>query len=79
VQKPLEEWKSYLINDFESSVFQLFPQIQQLKEYLYQAGAVYAAMSGSGSSVYGLFLDESLALTFKSTHLIYKGKFKNPK
>jgi 4-diphosphocytidyl-2-C-methyl-D-erythritol kinase len=78
VQKPLEEWKSYLKNDFESSVFQLYPQIQQLKDSLYQAGAVYAAMSGSGSSVYGLFLDESLALTFKSTHLIYKGKFKNP-
>jgi 4-diphosphocytidyl-2-C-methyl-D-erythritol kinase len=78
IQKPLEEWKSYLKNDFESSVFLLFPQIQQLKDSLYQAGAVYAAMSGSGSSVYGLFREESMALTFKSTHLIYKGKFKNP-
>ncbi|MEI8116656.1 MAG: 4-(cytidine 5'-diphospho)-2-C-methyl-D-erythritol kinase [Flavobacteriia bacterium] len=78
IQKPLGQWRAILKNDFESSVFQLFPQIQQLKDSLYQAGAVYAAMSGSGSSVYGLFLDESLALTFKSTHLIYIGKFINP-
>ena len=48
-------WKGHLINDFEASVFKSFPEILHIKESLYNAGAVYASMSGSGSSVYGLF------------------------
>lgn len=53
--KPIENWKEFLINDFEASVFKKFPAIGALKNKLYQAGAVYASMSGSGSSVYGIF------------------------
>jgi 4-diphosphocytidyl-2-C-methyl-D-erythritol kinase len=49
------EWKNLLINDFERPIFKLHPEIQQIKEDLYKAGAVYASMSGSGSAVYGLF------------------------
>jgi 4-diphosphocytidyl-2-C-methyl-D-erythritol kinase len=49
------EWKYLLINDFESPISKLHPEIQQIKENLYKAGAVYASMSGSGSAVYGLF------------------------
>ncbi|MCX6248054.1 MAG: 4-(cytidine 5'-diphospho)-2-C-methyl-D-erythritol kinase, partial [Bacteroidetes bacterium] len=49
------EWKNRLVNDFEESVFPQFPEILQIKEKLYDAGAVYASMSGSGSAVYGLF------------------------
>jgi 4-diphosphocytidyl-2-C-methyl-D-erythritol kinase len=71
------QWRDYLKNDFETSVFQLFPEIQTLKDSLYNLGAVYAAMSGSGSSVYGLFLDERAARNFTSKHLIYKGWLKN--
>jgi 4-diphosphocytidyl-2-C-methyl-D-erythritol kinase len=52
---PLETWKENVINDFEVSVFAKYPVIGQIKETLYQSGAVYASMSGSGSSVYGLF------------------------
>jgi 4-diphosphocytidyl-2-C-methyl-D-erythritol kinase len=50
-----------LANDFELPVFQAFPEIGRLKKEMYDSGAVYAAMSGSGSSVYGLFADRSKA------------------
>lgn len=52
---PPTEWKELLVNDFEESVFPLFPAIKEIKEELYERGAVYASMSGSGSSVFGLF------------------------
>lgn len=55
LKKPVQQWKDVLDNDFESNVFQAHPQLKQLKEQLYQAGAVYASMTGSGSAVYGLF------------------------
>ena len=51
----LEEWRGALVNDFEESVFPRFPRIAEIKEELYELGALYASMSGSGSSVYGLF------------------------
>lgn len=52
---PPEEWKELLLNDFEESVFPQHPTIRAIKEELYRQGAVYASMSGSGSSVFGLF------------------------
>ncbi|MDR1198755.1 MAG: 4-(cytidine 5'-diphospho)-2-C-methyl-D-erythritol kinase [Prevotellaceae bacterium] len=55
VSKPVEEWKYFLKNDFEATVFEQFPQIKTIKEALYLRGAIYASMSGSGSSVYGIF------------------------
>lgn len=55
LRRPVEEWKECVVNDFEKSVFALYPQISALKERFYSEGAVYAAMSGSGSSVFGLF------------------------
>ena len=57
VRQPIETWKDELVNDFEHSVFALHPEIGKLKEIMYDQGAVYAAMSGSGSSVFGLFRD----------------------
>jgi 4-diphosphocytidyl-2-C-methyl-D-erythritol kinase len=75
VQKPIEQWNGLLKNDFETSVFQQYPEIQALKESLYQSGAIYAAMSGSGSSVFGLFTNEVVAMNLNSNHLIYKGRF----
>ena len=55
VQRPVEEWKELIKNDFEATVFPQFPKISAIKETLYDMGAVYAAMSGSGSCVFGLF------------------------
>lgn len=53
--RPLEEWKNYVENDFEASVFALHPELGMVKDSLYQAGAVYASMSGSGSALFGIF------------------------
>ena len=55
IGNPIETWRDNVINDFEPSVFQKFPVIGEIKETLYRKGAVYASMSGSGASVYGLF------------------------
>jgi 4-diphosphocytidyl-2-C-methyl-D-erythritol kinase len=48
-------WKTELVNDFEASIFTNHPEIETIKSIMYAAGAFYAAMSGSGSSVFGLF------------------------
>jgi 4-diphosphocytidyl-2-C-methyl-D-erythritol kinase len=55
VMQPVETWRDSLVNDFEKSVFTLYPEIGRIKQRLYDLGAVYAAMSGSGSSLFGLF------------------------
>ena len=52
---PIEEWKEIITNDFETSVFALHPELQDIKQKLYDKGSLYAAMSGSGSALYGLF------------------------
>ncbi len=54
---PVEEWKDKISNDFEENIFLKFPVIKDIKDKLYASGAVYASMSGSGSSVFGLFKD----------------------
>ncbi len=55
IKLPVSEWKGLINNDFEESVFPAFPAIARVKEELYGLGATYAAMSGSGASVFGLF------------------------
>ncbi len=55
IKNSVEKWKSLIENDFEKSVFLNHPEIKNLKEKLYKNGAIYASMSGSGSSVFGLF------------------------
>lgn len=52
---PLSQWEKYIHNDFEDSVFPKFPEIKKIKQKLYTLGAIYASMSGSGSTVYGIF------------------------
>ncbi len=58
IQLPVSEWKGLLKNDFELSVFNRYPEIAKIKQKMYDMGAVYASMSGSGSSVFGLFSSE---------------------
>lgn len=55
IRQPVSTWKDHLVNDFEKPIFQAHPELEKIKEKLYAAGAVYAAMTGSGSAVYGLF------------------------
>lgn len=55
MRKPVESWKDHVVNDFENYAFTKHPEIGALKNSLYEAGALYASMSGSGSSVYGIF------------------------
>ncbi|MFB6317026.1 4-(cytidine 5'-diphospho)-2-C-methyl-D-erythritol kinase [Saccharicrinis sp. FJH54] len=59
IQLPVSEWKQVLKNDFENSVFKSFPELIRLKEILYANGALYASMSGSGSTFYGIFEQEA--------------------
>ena len=55
IQKPITDWKNTLINDFETPVFKAEPTLSVIKDQLYQLGAIYASMSGSGSSLFGIF------------------------
>ncbi len=55
ITQPISSWADELINDFEKPVFSRYPEIAAIKERLLKTGAIYAAMSGSGSSVFGIF------------------------
>ena len=55
IRTPLKEWKDSIVNDFETSIFPNHPAIAELKQDMYDTGAVYASMTGSGSTVFGLF------------------------
>jgi 4-diphosphocytidyl-2-C-methyl-D-erythritol kinase len=71
VSSSIDHWKDNLTNDFEMPVFEKFPIIQSIKETLYEKGALYASMSGSGSSVYGIFKDIDIpSLNFPNNYLI---------
>ncbi|MBP5375312.1 MAG: 4-(cytidine 5'-diphospho)-2-C-methyl-D-erythritol kinase [Bacteroidaceae bacterium] len=55
--QPIDTWKDTVVNDFEASVFSKYPEIAAIKDKMYDLGAIYASMSGSGSSVFGIFED----------------------
>ena len=64
IRLPLTEWKKHLRNRFEEHAFSLHPEIGKIKEAMYDAGAVYASMTGSGSAVIGLFAHRTPAVNF---------------
>jgi 4-diphosphocytidyl-2-C-methyl-D-erythritol kinase len=71
IQQPVTEWKELLKNDFEGSVFRQFPEIKKIKDELYDAGAIYASLSGSGSTVYGIFEKEKeVQLSFPDHYFV---------
>lgn len=55
IKQPIKEWKNIIVNDFEKNVFTLYPGLKEIKSILYNIGAVYAQMSGSGATVFGIF------------------------
>jgi 4-diphosphocytidyl-2-C-methyl-D-erythritol kinase len=55
ILQPIPEWNKTVHNDFEIPVFKAYPSLRKIKEKLYTAGALFAAMTGSGSTIYGIF------------------------
>lgn len=76
VSSPVPSWKDHLQNQFESTIFNAYPAIQQLKEKLYHFGAVYASMTGSGSTVYALFSEKADLSKWKLPASYLKFQFK---
>lgn len=74
IMNPLQEWKHLIFNDFEEFAFKKQPLIGEIKDSLYKAGAEFSLMSGSGSSVFGLFLDKPRIPENIRNYLIYHGK-----
>jgi 4-diphosphocytidyl-2-C-methyl-D-erythritol kinase len=73
IQQPISTWKDVLINDFEQPIFNSFPELANIKETLYQKGAAYASMTGTGSTVYGIFptsMMDTLSFDFPSHYFI---------
>jgi 4-diphosphocytidyl-2-C-methyl-D-erythritol kinase len=60
IKKPIHSWKDELKNDFEKTIFKKYPVIEQIKNKMYSNGALYASMSGTGSTVYGIFSKDQM-------------------
>ena len=58
LNEPIQNWKNILANDFEASIFKKYPEIENIKNTMYEKGAVYSSMSGSGSAVFGIFKEK---------------------
>lgn len=71
IQQSITTWKDELINDFEKPVFAKYPEIDEIRDALYDAGAIYASMSGSGSAVFGIFKKEkAISLSFPKNYFV---------
>ena len=75
IKKPIESWRAELKNDFEKTIFPRYPEIAKIKEDMYQAGAIYASMSGSGSTVYAIFSKEKTPGISFSIRIILSGNY----
>ncbi|WP_304291890.1 4-(cytidine 5'-diphospho)-2-C-methyl-D-erythritol kinase [Porphyromonas uenonis] len=68
LERPIGEWRELIVNDFEPVVFAHYPELAALRDRLYHHGALYAAMSGSGTALYALFTDNPLSSTSLAAH-----------
>ena len=60
LKRPVGEWKELLVNDFEKTVFDKHPELAKIKASLYESGAAYASMSGSGSALFALYRKDGI-------------------
>jgi len=70
---PVNEWKNFLLNDFEKAIFPLYPQLSEIKKQFYDRGALYASMSGSGSAIFGIFEKKQQGISFKPGWKVFEG------
>jgi len=75
ILEPIEQWKDLLKNDFEETLVETYPEILEIKNDLYQQGAVYASMSGSGSAVFGIFNNKPDLKNIHPKYYLWFGKF----
>lgn len=73
VNLPVEEWKHYINNDFEQSIFRTHAEIRGIKSALYESGALYSAMSGSGSSVFAIFNEKPDLSPLEISNVVFYG------
>jgi 4-diphosphocytidyl-2-C-methyl-D-erythritol kinase len=73
ISRPVSEWKELIVNDFEKTVFISHPQIKTIKNALYDSGAIYSSMSGSGSTVYGIFSEKPVIPEKIEQYVIFDG------
>ena len=74
LRDPIDTWRDTVHNDFEDSLFPTYPILGQIKQQLYEVGAVYASMSGSGSTVYGIFNAPIAVPNQFSSYRVWKGE-----
>ncbi len=78
IAEPAVQWKKQVVNDFEQSLFVTYPELDLLKQKLYEAGAIYASMSGSGSSLYGIFSAPPVLPDVLTKHVVWEGPAISP-
>lgn len=71
--KPVEMWKDLLVNDFEKTVFERYPEAEKIKKLLYDSGALYASITGSGSAFYAIFDNQPKLKNTSQYHVLYTG------
>ena len=69
---PIEVWRETVANAFEPTVFALYPELAEIKRSLYETGAIYASLSGSGSALYGIFNDNAPRPAFPNEYFVYQ-------
>lgn len=73
---PVNEWKYHIYNDFETHIFEHYKELKNIKDQLYQAGAAFASLSGSGSGIFGIFEDMPPAVNFPDTYFVWKERLR---
>lgn len=71
---PIHTWKDAVINDFEAPMMRNYPALEAIKQQLYSAGAIYASMTGSGSTMFGLFNEQPPNMVFDPSYFCWKGQ-----